>query len=261
MPISKSLRDEDRPSLLATSERCTEASDFIGSRSRLPADLKYRVIMSVPAPHFLLFSESRIHRGSAASSLAPGAPGSWRFKLEAVDGSDRIDISDEEQEHDGERLELLAIVRGLEALDQPSRVTLITRRPSISRGLRFGLDQWRENNWQWECFGQMAPVKDADLWQRVDRALGFHDVRCRSWRFDPPANAPQTAAVSTATSHRRARTARPAAKGAGLWQRCIAVIVGLLFRPRFAVGRHVSHAAKTMVGTAVQGIVTGQLER
>ncbi len=83
-----------------------------------------------------------------------------------------------------ERLELLAVVRGLEALEQPSKVTLVTTSRVVRRGLRFGLELWRENQWHWERFGRMAPIKNADLWQRVDRALHIHDVSCRTLRFD-----------------------------------------------------------------------------
>jgi ribonuclease HI len=134
--------------------------------------------MTVPAPHFLLFSEA-----SDASENGPAA-GRWRFVLEALDGSTALEAADEESETSSERLELLAIIRGLEALDQPSRVTLVTRNRNISRGLRYGLEQWRENDWQWERFGQMTPVKNGDLWRRIDQTLRIHDVQCRSWKLD-----------------------------------------------------------------------------
>ncbi len=140
--------------------------------------------MTVPAPHFLLFSEARQTRAKAAA--ATGNRGLWHFVLESVDGSTKLEATDEEPERDPERLELLAVIRGLEALDQPSKVTLVTRSRCVTRGLRFGIDRWRDNGWQWECFGKMAPIKDSDLWQRIDQALQFHKVRCRTWRFDPP---------------------------------------------------------------------------
>jgi ribonuclease HI len=73
----------------------------------------------------------------------------------------------------------LAIVRGLEALDEPARVTVVSAGRSISRGLRYGVAQWRENDWQWERYGQLAPVKNSDLWQRIDRAMAIHQVDCR----------------------------------------------------------------------------------
>jgi ribonuclease HI len=129
-------------------------------------------------PHFLLFAE--------ASCTASGQ--SWRFVLNDVETSRRMVISDNEETMCGERLELLAVVRGLEALDRPARVTLVTRSRYVSRGIRFGITEWRANEWQWERFGRVVPVKDHDLWQRVDRALLFHRVECQSWQFEEPSN-------------------------------------------------------------------------
>src|SRR5688572_11721238 len=143
--------------------------------------------MSVPAPHFLLFSESRLKRKDVervTESESDQTVGHWRFVLESVDGREKLEADDEEPLTQGERLELLAVVRGLEALDQPSRVTLVTPSRYVSRGLRFGLKEWRESGWLWERFGEMAPVKNHDLWQRVDRALEFHDVECRTWHYE-----------------------------------------------------------------------------
>jgi hypothetical protein len=78
------------------------------------------------------------------------------------------------------------VVRGLEALEQPSRVTLVTPSKYVNRGITYGLPEWRSTGWQWEHFGEMVPVKNRDLWQRVDRALDIHRVECRTWRFDLP---------------------------------------------------------------------------
>jgi ribonuclease HI len=143
----------------------------------LPHQVAAERAMSAPTPHFLLFSASE--PGEARDSA-----GDWRFVLEAIDGSAKIEVADSEPEIRGERLELLAVVRGLEALEQPSRVTLLTPSRYVSRGLSYGLNDWRENDWQWERHGAMVPVKNHDLWQRVDRALEFHRVECRQWRLD-----------------------------------------------------------------------------
>ena len=96
----------------------------------------------------------------------------------------------------GERLDLLCVVRGLEALDQPSRVTLITSSAYVREGIRYGLQQWRVNGWRWESFGRMVPVKNQDLWQRVDAALQFHRLECQVWRFDEAHNGPARASSS-----------------------------------------------------------------
>ena len=128
----------------------------------------------VAAPHYLLFSEASC---SAESRT-------WRFVLQNVESRRRMVVSDEEEVMCGERLELLAVVRGLEALDGPTRVTLVTKSRYVSRGLRFGMTEWRANDWQWERFGRIVPVKDHDLWQRVDRALLYHQVECQAWQFE-----------------------------------------------------------------------------
>ncbi len=151
------------------------------------------MILPTHVPHFLLFSES--HSDTEAANL-----GAWRIVLESVDGRSRFEAHDDRETVTGERLELLAVVRGLEALDQPSRVTIVTHSRYVSRGLRYGLHQWRESAWQWEHFGKMEPVANSDLWQRIDDAMRINSVACRCWRFD--------AARDTARRRKRSRVRR-----------------------------------------------------
>jgi ribonuclease HI len=158
--------------------------------------------MNVSAPHFLLFSES-------GRTLDRNR---WRFVLESFDGSESFEAADVESDTHGERLELLAVVRGLEALPGPSRVTLVTPSRYVNRGLSYGLAEWRSNDWQWEHFGEMAPIKNRDLWQRVDRALTFHEVDCRTWRFDEEPRVKGSAEGETAAAE-RLLAAKPQAVG------------------------------------------------
>ena len=127
--------------------------------------------MASSAPHYLLF----------ATCESGNQGGNWRFVLESLEGDQHMDVRDCETDVSGERLELMAVLRGLEALDQPSRVTLITPSRYVARGIRFGLDAWRQNGWHWETHGEMVPIKDSDYWQRMDQALGIHQVRMRCW--------------------------------------------------------------------------------
>jgi hypothetical protein len=132
--------------------------------------------MIATGPHYLLYSEAG--RGKE--------PGSWRFVLRATAGLDQVEVADAEPDVRGERLSLLTVIRALESLDQPSRVTLMTSDPYVRQGIRFGLPEWRSNGWQWEFFGQMVPIKHCDLWQRMDRALRFHRIDFGCWRVDRP---------------------------------------------------------------------------
>jgi ribonuclease HI len=148
--------------------------------------------MPVDDPHFLLFAEASAEGGSRPQ---------WKFVLQSVGGDDRLTATDAEAASRPSRLELLAVVRGLEALDQPSRVTLLTRSRYVSRGLRRELTHWRDRRWRWERFGQLVPIRDHDLWQRVDRALEFHKVECCNWLGDE-AMAPATAPSAMPTAQR-----------------------------------------------------------
>jgi len=164
--------------------------------------------MTVSAPHYLLFSESQTPRPAEDGHLARrNGRGQWRFVLETVDGKVRFEAADEEVESEEGRLALLAVVRGLEALEQPSRVTVVTTSRYVSRGFLFGLEEWRENEWRWERFGEMTPIKNRDLWQRIDRAMQYHQVECRVWRFDMPETpAPVSSALSSPAASRRCVT-------------------------------------------------------
>ena len=132
--------------------------------------------MNIPTPHFFLFSQA--NRGKNRDE--------WSFVLKAADGSAILEAADVEPSARGERLELLAVVRGLEALDQPSSVTLVTSSRYVDRGISYGLSDWGRNDWMWEHFGEMVPIKNRDLWQRLDRALKIHNIEGACYRFDGP---------------------------------------------------------------------------
>src|SRR5437773_8627072 len=100
-------------------------------------------------PHFLL-------RAGETTN-----PGNWRFSLKSRDGNE-LEVDDFEPFTQGQRLELLAVVRGLEALEQPSRVTLLTPSSYVKRGISYGLEDWRASGWCWESHGKMVPVKNSD---------------------------------------------------------------------------------------------------
>jgi len=132
--------------------------------------------MQAARPRYVLIAETE------RSAEGP----QWRFALHAADASVTVAACDREDGADGDRLTLLAVVRGLEALDGPADVTIVTRNATVLRGLTRDLAAWRNNHWRWERFGRLTPIRDADLWRRIDQALRYHAVRCRSWRTDQP---------------------------------------------------------------------------
>jgi ribonuclease HI len=157
--------------------------------------------MNPGMPHLLLFAETSAGSGNGSSrkgnrpilldkpegDLAPNTEsfsGAWRFIVWSIEGEKQFEAADVEAEVFGERLDLLTLVRALESLDQPSRVSLIGCSNYIRQGIQFGMSEWRANDWLWEWFGQMVPVKNADLWRRLDRLMAFHQVECQLRRID-----------------------------------------------------------------------------
>ena len=131
----------------------------VGSFDPLP-------LASTTCSSYLLVCEAK------ATTLSSG---SWRFSLESSDGTPVLAAGDEEI-GDLNRLTLLASVRGLEAIDGPSSVTLLSNNRYMIRSLSESLPRWRANGFVWEHFGRRIDVQHADLWRRIDRALSIHRV-------------------------------------------------------------------------------------
>lgn len=125
------------------------------------------------APHeYLLFTEALRHSSGRMM---------WRFLLLRAGSDETTSASELVDEESAARTELLAVVRGLEAIDGPANVRLFTSSQYIQRGFSRGLAQWRSQRWHWERFGRRVPIRDCDLWQRIDHALAFHAVQSQLW--------------------------------------------------------------------------------
>jgi ribonuclease HI len=108
----------------------------------------------------------------------------WSFRLQIAGEGETVSASDCESGVAGERLLLFGLVRGLEAIEQPSRVSVISPSRSLRRGLEHGIDAWRAAGWRWERFGRLVTVRNADLWQRVAQAVKYHQVAVKLWRIE-----------------------------------------------------------------------------
>lgn len=102
--------------------------------------------------------------------------GRWRFNIETADGRPVLDAEDDEP-GDLNRLTLLAAVRGMEAMDGPSSVTLLSHNRYLIRSLTDSLPRWRRSDFVWDHFGRRVEVQHADLWRRIDHTLHIHDVQ------------------------------------------------------------------------------------
>lgn len=104
----------------------------------------------------------------------PG-PGGWGVLL-AERGATR-ELSGAEPDTTNNRMELMAAIAALEALVAPTAVTLLTDSQYVQLGITQWLPQWKRRGWK---TAERKPVKNQDLWQRLETAASRHQVE---WRW------------------------------------------------------------------------------
>lgn len=71
------------------------------------------------------------------------------------------------------RMELMAAIQALESLKRPCRVRLTTDSQYVQKGITEWLANWKKRGWRTAA---KQPVKNVDLWQRLDAAIGGHQI-------------------------------------------------------------------------------------
>lgn len=105
-----------------------------------------------------------------ACSGNPG-PGGWGALLRFA-GRER-ELSGSETETTNNRMELMAVIQGLEALNQACKVRIHTDSKYVMQGWQEWLPGWKRNGWR--TAGKKA-VKNQELWQRLDEAASRHEL-------------------------------------------------------------------------------------
>jgi ribonuclease HI len=100
----------------------------------------------------------------------PG-PGGWGVLLRA--GGRERTLHGGEAHTTNNRMEMTAAIRALEALRRPCKVRLVTDSRYLIQGIRDWLPQWKRRGWR---TADGKPVKNVDLWQRLDELAGQHQV-------------------------------------------------------------------------------------
>lgn len=105
----------------------------------------------------------------------PG-PGGWAFILRHEPSGKVLESSGAERCTTNNRMELRAVIEGLRALKRPTRVHIVTDSAYVKNGLESWMPNWKRNGWRRRTSGGWAPVKNAELWQELDRLLQIHDT-------------------------------------------------------------------------------------
>ena len=105
-----------------------------------------------------------------ACSGNPG-PGGWGVWLRY--GEHEKELFGGEEQTTNNRMELMAAIQALETLTRPSSVALHTDSSYVRNGIMTWLDNWKRRQWKTAA---KKPVKNVDLWQRLDKAAARHKV-------------------------------------------------------------------------------------
>jgi ribonuclease HI len=105
-----------------------------------------------------------------ACSGNPG-PGGWGALLR-YKGKDK-ELSGGELETTNNRMELMAAIMALESLKEPCGVRLVTDSKYVKDGIGIWIVNWKRNGWKTAA---KKPVKNADLWQRLEEATHPHTI-------------------------------------------------------------------------------------
>ena len=105
-----------------------------------------------------------------ACSGNPG-PGGWGAVLRY--GTVEKELSGGEAATTNNRMEMMAAIMALEALKRPSKVALYTDSNYLRDGIMKWIHGWKRNGWK---TAGKQPVKNVDLWQRLEQAIARHDV-------------------------------------------------------------------------------------
>ena len=100
----------------------------------------------------------------------PG-PGGWGVLLRYNNHEKRLYGA--EAETTNNRMELMAVIQALESLKRDCKVKLTSDSQYVLKGITEWMENWKKRNWKTAA---KKPVKNVDLWQRLDQARQIHDI-------------------------------------------------------------------------------------
>lgn len=104
----------------------------------------------------------------------PG-PGGWGALMRS--GKHEKELWGGEAHTTNNRMEMTAVIESLKALKRPSEVVLTTDSQYVRKGITEWIEGWKKKNWQTAA---RKPVKNADLWQEMDKLAAGHTI---DWRW------------------------------------------------------------------------------
>lgn len=112
--------------------------------------------------------------GACKGNPGPGGFGSVILVMDKNGELHKTEISKGFRRTTNNRMEIMAVIHGLEKLDTPSIVDVYSDSQYVVKAFNQGwIESWKRKNW----IRKDGPVKNVDLWQRLLKSMEYHDVR------------------------------------------------------------------------------------
>ena len=120
---------------------------------------------------------TEVHLFTDGACAGNPGPGGWAYILRHPRTGKQLERSGDQRETTNNRMELTAVIRGLETLKRPCRVELFTDSLYVGKGLVQWMPKWKANGWRRRENGQWKPVKNEELWRRLDELIQVHQLK------------------------------------------------------------------------------------
>jgi ribonuclease HI len=121
--------------------------------------------------------QAEVHLFTDGGCSGNPGPGGWAFLLRHPASDKQLENSGGEPETTNNRMELTAVIEGLAALKKPTHVELFTDSVYVGKGMSEWMPKWKANGWKRKEGKKLVPVKNEDLWRRLDELIQSHQVK------------------------------------------------------------------------------------
>ena len=118
----------------------------------------------------------KIHLFTDGACAGNPGPGGWAYILRHLASGKEKEATGSARLTTNNRMELIAVISGLEALREPCDVTVYTDSEYVGKGLSQWMAKWKANGWRRREGDQWKPVKNDELWKRLDELVTVHQV-------------------------------------------------------------------------------------
>ncbi len=124
--------------------------------------------------------EIEVHLFTDGGCSGNPGPGGWAYLMRHLRSGKEVEVSGSKELTTNNQMELEAVVQGLAALKRSCQVELFTDSTYVGKGLTEWMPKWKSNGWQRKDNGKLVPVKNQELWMRLDEQLQRHKIKY-SW--------------------------------------------------------------------------------